>query len=168
MEKIVLVCSLSDINELNKISGIKGQQMKKFYIFLLLLFIAAQIIGCGYGYNIQTNVTPLTNISSNEKTYDIEVYWENVLPDDKDFIQMAFLEAKGAQYSGTEELLRQLKSQAMDLGADAIISVKQNYIEREKGDLLVDLAEGKSKSETYSTIALTCLAIRYRHIHVPK
>lgn len=138
--------------------------MKKLYFLL----ITAQIIGCGYGYNIQTNVTPLAKINSEDRTYDIEVYWENVEPEDKNFTQLAFLEAKGAQYSTTEELLKQLKSQAMDLGADAIISVKQNYTEREKGDLIVDLAAGKSSSEKYSAITLTCLAIRYRHIHVPK
>lgn len=134
----------------------------------LVLLIFAQLWGCGYGNNIQTNITPIGHISYDEKTYDIEVYWESIQPEDKDFQQLAFLEAEGAQNSSTEELLRKLKKQAMDIGADAIISVKQNYIEREKGDLAADLITGKSTSEKYMATKLTAMAIRYRHIHVPK
>jgi uncharacterized protein YbjQ (UPF0145 family) len=138
--------------------------MKKVFI----LFILAQFWGCGYGNNIQTNITPIGHISYDEKTYDIEVYWENILPEDKDFQQLAFLEAEGPKNSSTEELLSKLKKQAMDIGADAIISIKQSYTERERGDLAADLITGKSSSEKFMAIKLTAVAIRYRHIHVPK
>lgn len=128
------------------------------YRIIILLF-AAQIMGCMYGNDLQVNYTPISNGTFDE-TFEVNIYWGDTKPETNNYRQVAFIEVVGPQYTSAEALLYEMKKKAMKLGADAVIEVKQNYIARERGELISELS-GKSEPEVYSTISLTGIGIRF-------
>ena len=126
---------------------------------ILFLLLTAQFVGCMYGNDLQVNYTPINNLSF-EETYEVTIYWGETKPNSVNYKQIAFLEVIGPEYTSAEALLYEMKKKAMTLGADAVMEVKQNYIRRESGELISELT-GKSKPDTYTTIALTGIAIRF-------
>jgi|GEM_PF-6913348 len=127
---------------------------------VLFLLLAAQFIGCVYGNDLLVNYTPINNGTFDE-TYEVTVFWGETKPATNNYKQVAFIEVVAPEGTSAEALLYEMKKKAMKLGADAVIEVKQNYITRERGELISEIIAGNSEPEVYSTISLTGIGIRF-------
>jgi hypothetical protein len=137
--------------------------MKPYY--LIAAAIVTLLVGCmPYGHEIETEITKIGEVNLSPEIGLVEIYFGET-PPQKEYIQIALIEVVGKKYSPTDTLLAVMKRQAQNLGADAIVSVKKSYRDRETGDLVDDLlniGNEKHKNEAYSAPILTGVAIRYK------
>ena len=129
--------------------------MKKNDVIFALCLI---ITGCSYGYNIATDVTPITKKAyppSNIDSVDVS-FEDNNAKISRPYEQIAMIKVIGGYNSSISELLSEMKRKAAGFGADAVINVQQQNIVREKAMFALEVANN------YNTISLTGIAIKYK------
>ncbi len=110
--------------------------MKKIALSACLLFVAALIESCSYGYNVIQNFTPL---DTTVKTITCETPPQNVelvFESEKvtfDYEKIGVIEVQGEWTSKDSEILEKIKTLAKNNCCDAIISLKRDRSNRDAG-----------------------------------
>ncbi|MBS3915642.1 MAG: hypothetical protein KG003_14200 [Bacteroidetes bacterium] len=135
--------------------------MKSSTLLLVLVLITFCVESCSYGNRIAIQVTKINEAHFEKSHSQVEVYFEETQPP-KEFMQIAFIEVTGTEYSSTDTLLSALKTNAQSVGADAVIMVKKQYKNRQTGELISELMNKDIKPNEYSAPILTGIAIKYK------
>ncbi|MBN2011693.1 hypothetical protein JW960_20355 [candidate division KSB1 bacterium] len=124
---------------------------------LLLSFMATIVAGCfvTHGDNNMVHYTPTTDKQYINESGVVDIYFDGV-DVKREYEQIGFVEAIGSEYSSNDEILNYLKYKAYKNGADAVIQVKNNYINREEG-LLID----NEDDDVYTAKVFSGVAIKY-------
>ena len=122
---------------------------------LILVTCVYLLSSCTYGEKIVRRYTPLAQDTS--KTLPTEkpiLLFFSGEPISFEYHKVGIIEVQGGQYSTTADLLDHLKYEAMKNGANAVISVKDNYADRQSGILFSKDPPTNYTSHIYSGIAV--------------
>jgi hypothetical protein len=118
---------------------------------------ALALSGCFYGYGTDVSVTRLTD-AAYPPTESITLYFRPIAKDER-CVPIALLEAAGSRSEDTADALREMRREAVEVGADSIFSVTPGRAERAQGELLSEL-DPKNHPTYYSSHLVTGLAAR--------
>ena len=120
---------------------------------VLILYITAQ--SCGYGFFNNINFTSLANaeVKCENPPQDVELYFDN----EKisfEYEKIGLIEIQGYQLASDEELIKELKTVAKNKCCDAVIFIKSEYVNRERGILFSNQPPEVFISKNYTAIVV--------------
>ena len=122
---------------------------------LLLLAFAAIITGCvSYGGTTRSSFSAFSQEDCSEKTRELFVFMESEQVA-FEYERIGLIEVQGGEFTSLDEVMNEMKYEAWNNCANAIINVSHSNAIRESGTTFVE------ESETlYSAKVLTGLAVR--------
>lgn len=133
--------------------------MLKNYFFAAALLLV--ITGCAISRNPYSKSVPvsaqITTQKADTSRQTLELYFGVQTKPEKDYSQLAFVEAIGNQYTNPQELIQLLKWEASKYGADAIIEIQKSSTGREEGYLFDEEPEVQYQAPTFTGIAIKYL-----------
>jgi len=127
--------------------------MNRLLLSSILLLMCLFVTSCG------PKVIRLTDTVYSQ-TSKIELLKK--LPTDKEFDKIALLIITDQDYFNTKQMMRDLKEEAMRLGADALVLQNIGQVDRDYSDY--GYYPGHSSASSYGVIEVRALAIRYTSV----
>lgn len=133
----------------------------KATITILFLIVALKMNGCFYGLSPEITVTKSDSTVPIPREGELDIYWSDGKAVEQEYRQIGFIEIKGDAYTDTNELLGLLKKEALKLGADAVVNLKQGYITRVSGEIVTEILSSNTRGNEYISATLTAVAVKY-------
>ncbi len=110
---------------------------------------------CGFGYSVHQSFTPLdkTEVNCEAVPGTVELVFEGEKAG-FEYDKIGLVEVQGEKGSNDAELLEKIKLLAKSKCCDAILNLKKEYTDRERGIVFSDEPDEKYSAITYHGIAV--------------
>jgi len=109
----------------------------QFYKLLSLVGLAFLLLGCTYGYGIDSQVTRVN--MSYPRTHSVHMMFGRY--PERNYQQIAYIRVTGEERSDTTDLLMEMEKEAKGLGADAVVGITRTTVQRRAGSGFIDALE---------------------------
>ena len=133
------------------------------FIDLVIMSALLFAMSCSVPDDVREKTTMISSYYYEPNYNEIELFFDDIKPDKK-FIQLAYIEVLGDRVSSTDVLLNRIKSEAQEVGADAVVNLNKYYITRTQGgflELIDILSNDDYEPDEYNAPSMKGIAVKY-------